>query len=135
MFRKAVLAASLPFLFSLSARADVSADLFNQVRDLTIKCVVQPVTVDRTGRRVYGQPRSTCIELQAAGPRARLWLGRIQLDAVLTVSEHADGGDLNHLFLYSAGRPVAQLRDVAAFGNILVALAGGRTEFKVVPGP
>ena len=132
MLKKAVLAAAL--LFSISAHAEVPANLFDQVRELTLKCVVQPVEVDRAGHRVLGQLRSTCIELQAAGSRASLWLGNQNFQAVLTPSENADEGDLNHLFLYASGRPVAALHNIAAFGNIFVALAGGTTEFRQILG-
>ena len=136
MFHKALLLVAMPLVILISssgyARGEPSVNVLTQVRELTLRCVVQPVQIDRTGRQVYGQPRSTCVELQASGARAVIYLGRAGYQAVLTRSENADGNDLNHLFIYFSGRPVAQLRNVAAFGNILIALAGGTTEFRQI---
>jgi hypothetical protein len=136
MIRKALMAAAvLPLFLSVSSHAGTTADLLNAVQALALKCVVRPVVVDpRTGRGMYGQPRSTCVELQvldtrhdpAAVARAVLWLDRYQVKAVLTMSELSDGGDLDHLFLYDAfDRLVAKRENIPAFGNILIALAGG----------
>ncbi len=121
---------------TLVAPASASAGdvaFWSEVKGLVARCVVQPVSIDENGQKVYAKLASRCHELRVNRTGAKIIIGDKILQAVLTESEQADGGDLDHVSIRdSFGREVASAKNVLAYGDILLALAGGQYSFPEV---
>ncbi len=91
------------------------------------KCVVRPFVMKPDGTRAYQEPRSLCAEIRPLeSGRAIIVLNGQRFIAEVLESDLSDGGDLNHLLIRNTqGSIVARRTNVAAFGNVLIALAGG----------
>ncbi|MDR3607630.1 MAG: hypothetical protein P4M08_09645 [Oligoflexia bacterium] len=106
-------------------------ELLQDLRNLTLKCVVRPYTIDAQGAKIALPLRSICSELVVTAPEtATIQIENQVFTAELTESEDSDGGDLDHLTIRNdEGQIVAQRRNVAAFDDILIALAAGSENF------
>lgn len=121
--------------FSFSASGALAHDAVNgsprfwtAVKELVLRCAVQPYTLQR-GKKVYGRLLSTCEELQVQGAEARFVLNGDWYLAQLSDSPNSDGGDLNDVFVKDTDeKQVAVRRDIPAFGDVLLGLAGGRVQ-------
>ena len=131
--------ASLP-LISV-ARAGVppmtlteTQNLLAELKDLALRCVVQPVVRTAAGHKEYGPLKSVCSELQETrNGGAIIMIRGEKLRAVLIEADESDGGDLDHLIVTnSKGDVVAQRKNVLAFENVFIALAGGNQNFREV---
>jgi hypothetical protein len=113
--------------------APMQANRFwNDVRALVVQCAVRPYTVEN-GEKVFDDLRSKCAELQVQDSNAIFSLSRDfngeRFVAVLEESPYSDGGDLDNLIIKDAtGEVIARRENVPAFGDILVALAGGEVQ-------
>lgn len=126
-FRFILILLSLQALVGASPRTALAESLafWGDVQELLSSCAVQPFIIDETGERTYGAIRSTCPELELTSDGARLRVNGRTYFAHLLESEDSDGGDLAHLLITDRrGRPVAQLENVLAFGDVLYALVG-----------
>ena len=144
MNKKYVFAALAASVFVLnSAYAIPSANRGNQgndgellqdLKNLTQKCVVRPVTVSAAGATVLLPLKSTCQELILVGKmKAAITLENQNFYAEVVESQDSDGGDLDHLVIRNThGRTIAIRRNVLAFDDVLIALAGGEDEFPQV---
>lgn len=105
--------------------------ILSEITDLAHQCVVQPYTYNRMGKRQTLRLQSHCTEIQSSDPmHADLYLKGQHYRAVLAESADSDGGDLDHLsILNDQGQVMATRQNVAAFNEILIALAGGDTGF------
>ena len=116
---------------SFQKSATQNNSLLRSIKKLTLECVVQPCRVISSGERICGELKSVCSELQPDRPgRAKLLMNGTTLHAFIMESEDSDGGDLNHLIIVNRkAAVVAERRNVLAFDNIYMALAGGNSEF------
>ena len=121
------IAGSLPASASEIGAFSYGNRLLDDLSFIASRCVVRPYHFDADGTRVDLEPRSLCPELVSAdSAHASVSYNGQRFDAELSESELSDGGDLYHLQVRnSQGRVVARRVNVAAFGNILIALAGG----------
>ena len=116
---------------------DVQPGFWKDVKAFLKTCAVQPYAFHGDGRRELGVLKSICPEtLQVTPNRARFILaGRVYV-AVLTDSVFADEGDLNDLAVRTeSGTILAELRSIAAFGDVILALAGGDDDFPLEHDP
>jgi hypothetical protein len=91
---------------------------WEQVHGLMQRCTIQKTT---------GPLESNCAEVQVKGSQARFQLGNEWYLADIVESAESDGGDLNDVtVLDQNGATVAQRTNTLAFGDILLALAGGQ---------
>jgi hypothetical protein len=98
---------------------------WQDVRDLLLKCAVQPYAVNANGRRVYGPLKSRCSEVQVTDAGARFSLNGETYVAQLKESEQSDGGDLFDVTVLDSKGQVFAVRNCAlAFGDVLLGLAG-----------
>jgi hypothetical protein len=114
-----------------------SPQFWSEIKDLTLRCAVQPYALDEAGNRIYAPIRSNCAssELEISGRQARFSLEGNAYVATLEDSEDADQGDLNHLRIADSvtGAIVAEAENVLAFGEVAIALVGGDDRFVEVP--
>jgi hypothetical protein len=105
-------------------------ELLADLAALTLKCAVRPYSIDASGKKIYYPLESRCPELRPTSPRTALvYLERKTFYAELLESRDSDGGDLDDLFILDAyGHRVAMRHNVAAFDDILLALAGGHEQ-------
>lgn len=124
------LSAATPSLASSDDLSGSQKELLREMKELTLRCVVQFYTVDRDGNKVLQAPKSLCDELWSDGRIAFIRLGERKYRAELDESPNADGGDLDDLTIKNnRGQIVAQRFNVLAFDNVLIALAGGTDQF------
>jgi hypothetical protein len=118
-----------------AARADASAqptaaDFWERTAAFVKSCAVQPYVVGSDGRRSYGNIRSICPELVVRGTVARFVLDGVRYHARISDSELSDGGDLNDIAIrLDGGTLFAERSYVPAFGDVILALAGGDDDF------
>jgi hypothetical protein len=104
-----------------------------EIKELALRCVVQPYHLNHHGKKVLEPLTSVCSELQVYARGATLEIRNETLRATLRDAAHSDGGDLDDLLIYNTGgAKVAERRNVPSFNNIFVALAGGTTEFRLI---
>lgn len=126
------------FMISSASALDLGSnsaetELLRDLARLTRRCVVRPFKRDLQGNRVYLPLRSVCEELTVDAKGAQVQHEGRFLRAFLSESEDSDGGDLAHLFVIDAkGEVLAAHRNVVAFDDVLVALAGGFNDFQLV---
>jgi len=134
---------TLPASFvSMTARADdqqsevETTESFNWIgiKRLVSGCAVQPVAKLPSGRSRFLPIVSLCPEvLSVTGTIAQFRLQDSRFTAVLLESPLADSGDLNTLIIRDTeGQIVAKAEHIAAFGDILLALAGGQNVFRQI---
>jgi hypothetical protein len=129
---KTCLSISLLFL-SAAALADPAQSstraqerFWTDVRDLVSRCSVQEIDRDSSGRIASSHLRSSCAELEVRGATATFTIEGETFVASMTESTLSDDGDLWNVYVQdSEGRLVATRTNVLAFGDILLALAGG----------
>jgi hypothetical protein len=104
----------------------------NDVAELMVRCSVLPVAYSLQGRKVSGNLRSICPdEVQAYDNAARFVLNGEVYYAALYESRYSDGGDLNDLQVTRAdGTVVAFKESILAYGDVLLALAYPRDDFR-----
>jgi hypothetical protein len=104
----------------------VSHSLISDIEALAQKCVVR-VVKEEQNRKVAVGYKSNCSSLvEKSATQAQIFVNGTWYQAQLSESLDSDGGDLNNLTIVDQnGNLVASRKNVAAFGNILVALAGG----------
>ncbi|MGK5087506.1 hypothetical protein WDW86_08105 [Bdellovibrionota bacterium FG-2] len=101
---------------------------WNEIENLTVRCAVVPVVVDEEGNRTYLSATSHCPELAVTDNLAEIKIENRLLVAELLESEYSDGGDLYHLFVKNeSGMTIAAKSNIAAFGDIVLGLAGARS--------
>lgn len=115
--------------FANEASTNISVDL----RDFILKCAVRPYKYDVNRQKVYDKLRSRCVELTANSNDATLLLGRKHLKANMTESVYSDDGDLFNVQIFDERNEVIlSYENIPAFGDILLALAGGEAQFDEV---
>jgi len=105
-----------------------------ELRTFVQGCAVQPVTQRGNGRLEYLSIVSICPKtLTVHGATARFKLKKVAYVATLLDSAYADQGDFNTLVVRNTqGVLLAQADHLPAFGDILLALAGGDDSFRQV---
>ena len=131
---KSVFAFAVVSALALPASASAGEGVFwSDMKELVARCVVQPVSVDTNGQKIYAHLESHCRELRVTRTGATIIMKNVPYQAILTVSEDADDGDLDHVSIHDfAGREVASAKNVLAYGDVLLALAGGQYSFPEV---
>lgn len=115
-----------PMAQTAEATPQANARFLSEVRDLVSRCAVQPYTI-QSGKKAYGRLESSCPELQVQGAEARFQFEGRWSVAKIVDSEDSDGGDLNDISIQDDhGNEVAQLKEVLAFGDILLGLSDGQ---------
>lgn len=136
IFKRFIFICALGFVFSGFAQAEEinGTKIFKDLKDLTLRCVVEPYIVNARGEKMTGPLKSICKEIQESRHGGvDVSIRGTVLHAVLVDSENSDGGDLNHLLVVdSRGNVVAEQKEILAFDNIFIALAGGDTNFRQV---
>jgi len=124
---------ALTFMAPVSALA--GGNLLPRIAGLISECAVRTYTV-KNGKKVYGNLRPTCDDLQLdSEKKAYIHVGDQWFTATIEDAADSDDGDLNNVYVYDAnGSTVAQRREVLAFGDILLALTGGRADVPEVYG-
>lgn len=121
--------------FSHSAEAASGrgeSTFWKEVRKLVNRCAIQPVVVRENGRQVIEALESTCSEIQVFDEGAELVLNGKKYFAYIRDSKFADYGDLNDVEVQDMhGSLVARRNNIPAFGDVLLALAGGDAEVNV----
>ena len=119
-------------------------EILQDVKELVTKCAVeilnQPSSLaisNRQSNPVLGF-QSVCPSLQIVNrQQAMIYIENQWYVAVIYESEEADGGDLNNMSLYnySTGQLVASRTNVAAYNQVVLAMAGGniKLEQKYLP--
>ena len=106
-------------------------ELLKDLEALALRCVVQLYRVDAHGSRSETALKSVCPELQQSNEGVQATVDGDSYRLTLSESPEADDGDLDDLKVQdSHGQVVATRRNVAAFGNVFLAMTGGRDEFK-----
>lgn len=107
---------------------------WDELKTFVQGCAIQPTTRKANGRVELLPIVSICPHaLTIHGSTARFRLKKVPYSAVLLESPYADDGDLNTLVIRDAqGNIVAQADHLPAFGDILLALAGGDDSFRQV---
>lgn len=141
----AVVALVLMTLTSASASEthpmEMPENFWNSVEDLVLRCSVLPYGVRSDGGRIYGQLRSNCpdrLKVMALNPlHAWFQVDDETFTAHVVPSEHSDGGDLFDVFVTheSTGKTIASRHAVPAYGDPLLALAGGDLPFVEIHDP
>lgn len=105
-----------------------------ELREFVHGCVIQPVSNQQIGKAKTLPLVSICPQsLVVHGSVAQFKIKDATFVASLIESPLADEGDLNILLIRdSKGTLVAQAEHVAAFGDILLALAGGNDQFRQI---
>ncbi|MCM2323122.1 MAG: hypothetical protein NDJ90_07645 [Oligoflexia bacterium] len=118
------LTAALPPAQAAAAAPPSPESFWKETRELVLRCAVQPIEL-RDGREVAPPMQSTCPEVQLNELGARLELRDGTFFAYLEEARDSDGGDLFHVRVLNESRRVVTVRkNVLAFGDILLALAG-----------
>jgi hypothetical protein len=122
----------LPMLLVLASLTSAPAlaapgGFWSKVRSLVEQCAAQPVTIDFEGHKTYYPLVSRCDELGAYEGSAQFLLEDEWYSAELIESEDSDGGDLFDVRIErDRDSHVAIRKNVPAFGDVLVGMAGGR---------
>jgi hypothetical protein len=113
------------------ANDEVSPQFFEEVSSLVVRCAVLPVAYSSQGRKISGNLRSTCKDLEVFPNSARFVLNGEVHFAHLFESEFSDGGDLNDLEVTREdGTVIGRKQSVLAYGDVLLALAAPRDDFR-----
>jgi hypothetical protein len=138
---KYLIALILVSAFSLQAQAtEIPArddNFLSTAEALVLNCVVQPYALGPDGRKVFGNLRSTCVELKVderdtADRRVEFSMNDQSYVAFVQESESSDGGDLYDVTVVDErASVVATRKSIAAFGDALLALAGGEKAFRL----
>lgn len=123
-----VFAASLSFS-GTSLAAGSNHNILSELHDLALKCAIQPYNYVN-GKKVYGRLKSICAEVKVSGEVARFEIGKHTYQVVLEDSALSDGGDLNNISITNEkGGLVAHRSNIAAFGDVLLAITGSKEKF------
>jgi hypothetical protein len=116
-------------------RLDPKSFSWDELKQLVLNCAVQPISKLATGETEFHPLVSLCPKnLSVHGSVAQFRLKGLRYVATLFDSPLADEGDLNSLVIRDEqGRLTAQAEHIAAFGDILLALAGGDDTFRQIP--
>lgn len=118
-----------------SDQLDPKSFTWDELKQMVLTCAVQPVTKLASGETKFHPLVSLCpSNLAVHGSIAQFHLKGSHYVATISDSPLADEGDLNSLVIRDEqGRLVAQAEHIAAFGDILLALAGGDDSFRQIP--
>jgi len=105
--------------------SEAKKEILFDIKEQTKKCTVQTVATQGEDKHVTSY-RSTCKTLRLLSPSsAQIYIDAEWFIAKITESAESDGGDLDDLFVYnSKGKLVAKRTNIAAYDNIVVAMAG-----------
>ncbi len=103
-------------------------ELLRDIKEQTKKCTVQVVSnpsASEENEKVLGY-KSLCSTLIIVSPiEAQVFIEGEWLTANITESAESDGGDLDDLtIINSKGQTIATKTNIAAYDNVLVAMAG-----------
>ncbi len=121
-------------LFVIAVSASVNAwaalsgakkELLLDIKEETKKCAIQSIASQGNDKKVTGY-KSVCSSLRIlAQDKAQIFIDGEWFSVTIKESKESDGGDLDDLFVYNAkGAIVAQRINIAAYDNIIVAMAG-----------
>lgn len=106
-------------------------ELMKDIETLAMKCIVRTYSLNKDGAKVYSDLKNVCAQIQVLDSKtAHVQVDNQVFKVVLRESDDADGGDLDHVLAYDLnGQLVGQKLNVVAYDNILLGLAGGKTNF------
>ena len=109
----------------LADQPGIKKELLEDIKAETKKCALQ-VVENRDGNQTVLQYKSDCNSLKIISQsEAQIYIENNWYSAKIVESPESDGGDLDDLFITnSGGQVIAQRTNIAAFDNVIVAMAG-----------
>lgn len=112
---------------SMAGLADVKKELLLDIKEETVKCIIQSIGIGASGANEVTGYESTCDTVKIeSNTKAQVFIDNEWYSLEIKESALSDDGDLDDLFVCNAkNEVVATRKNVAAYDNIVMAMAPG----------